>query len=210
MPNLHVNDYGDVTYTIPTPTSIENLKNWSDVVACNNALSNKVKSIIESDQLCLTLGGDHSVALGSVDGHSRALQNREIAVLWVDAHADINTNNSSPSGNCHGMPLSLLIKELKPLWPTLLGLEWHEPQLPVRNLAYIGLRSLETFEKETIHKYGIAAFGMEDVERYGVNAVVKMAMKKIDPYSSHSIHVSFDIDALDPLEAPCTGCPGNY
>lgn len=166
--------------------------------------------MIEKEGVCITMGGDHSIALGSVDGHYRAVQGKQdLAVLWIDAHGDIHTNISSPSGNFHGMVLSLLIKELHSMWPKMPGLEWYNPHFSIKNLAYIGLRSLETFEKEIIRYYNITAFGMEDVERYGISSVANMAIQKIDPYSTHSIHVSFDIDALDPLEAPCTGAKGN-
>ncbi|OAD60562.1 Arginase, hepatic, partial [Eufriesea mexicana] len=130
-----------------------------------------------------------------------------VAVIWVDAHADLNTNKTSESGNVHGMPVALLTSELADYWPHLPGMDWQQPMLSIRNVAYIGLRSVDRYERLVIEKFGITAFGMEDVERYGIHDVVYMALNKIDPNESKSLHVSFDIDSLDPLEAPCTGTP---
>ncbi|KOC70566.1 Arginase-2, mitochondrial, partial [Habropoda laboriosa] len=132
-------------------------------------------------------------------------EKKDVGVIWVDAHADLNTNKTSESGNVHGMPVALLTTELADYWPHLPGMDWQQPMLSIRNVAYIGLRSVDRYERLVIEKFGITAFGMEDVERYGILDVVYMALNKIDPNESKSLHVSFDIDSLDPLEAPCTG-----
>lgn len=129
-------------------------------------------------------------------------------MLWIDAHADLNTNKTSDSGNVHGMPMALLAKELSDYWPYLPGLDWQKPVMSIRNVAYIGLRSVDTYERLVIDKLGVTAFGMEDVENYGITTVVNMALDKIDPDQNRSIHVSFDIDSLDALEAPSTGVSG--
>lgn len=105
------------------------------------------------------------------------------------------------------MPLSLLAKELADYWPYLPGMDWQKPIMSIRNVAYIGLRSVDVYERLCIDKLGITAFGMEDIEKYGINTLVNMALDKIDPTEDKSIHVSFDIDSLDPLEAPSTGTP---
>lgn len=105
------------------------------------------------------------------------------------------------------MPVALLTSELADYWPYLPGMDWQEPVLSIKNVAYIGLRSIDPYERLVIEKFHITAFGMEDVERYGIHDVVAMALRKIDPDNSRSLHVSFDIDSLDPLEAPCTGTP---
>ncbi|KZC05045.1 Arginase, hepatic, partial [Dufourea novaeangliae] len=132
---------------------------------------------------------------------------KDVGVIWVDAHADLNTNKTSESGNVHGMPVALLTSELADYWPHLPGMDWQQPMLSIRNVAYIGLRSVDRYERLVIEKFGIIAFGMEDVERYGIHDVVNMAIEKVDPNDSKSLHVSFDIDSLDPLEAPSTGTP---
>lgn len=145
--------------------------------------------------------------VGTVDGHIRA-KSENIAVLWIDAHADLNTNKTSATGNVHGMPMALLARELSDYWPYLPGMDWQRPMISIRNVAYIGLRSVDTYERLVIDKLGIVAFGMEDVEKYGIADVVSMALDRIDPDRNRSIHVSFDIDSLDAIEAPSTGCAG--
>ncbi|XP_047370943.1 arginase-2, mitochondrial-like [Vespa velutina] len=130
---------------------------------------------------------------------------KDVAVLWVDAHADLNTNKTSGSGNVHGMPVALLTTELSDYWPHLPGMDWQQPMLSIRNVAYIGLRSVDSYERLVIEKFGISAFGMEDVERFGIHNTISMALDRIDPEGVKSLHVSFDIDSLDPLEAPSTG-----
>lgn len=174
-----------------------------DVAACTKLLSEQVQKILKDDRCVLTLGGDHSVSVGTIDGHVQAME--DIAVLWIDAHADLNTNKTSESGNVHGMPVALLTTELSDYWPHLPGMDWQKPMLSIRNVAYIGLRSVDRYERLVIEKFGIPAFGMEDVERFGIHNTISMALDKIDPYGVKSLHVSFDIDSLDPLEAPSTG-----
>jgi len=125
-----------------------------------------VKQVLNEGRLCLSLGGDHSMGVGTIDGHVQA--KGELAVLWVDAHADINTNSTSASGNVHGMPVALLAKELSDYWPYLPGMDWQIPRyflifplkkinymdfnknclsrISIKNIAYIGLRSVDDYE----------------------------------------------------------------
>ncbi|XP_063980176.1 arginase, hepatic [Diachasmimorpha longicaudata] len=200
---LDVKDYGNIKYEPESLPGIDNMSHLGEVAACTRELSQAIQNIIKEGRKAVTLGGDHSVGIGAIDGHVKAKGN--IGVLWVDAHADLNTNKTSDSGNVHGMPVALLTSELSDYWPHLPGMDWQMPMLSIRNVAYIGLRSVDKYERLVIEKFGITAFGMEDVERYGIHEVVHMALKKIDPHSEKSLHVSFDIDALDPLEAPSTG-----
>lgn len=179
------------------------MSHLGDVAACTNRLSESVQKVLKDGRRVLTLGGDHSLGIGTIDGHVKVMQN--VAVIWVDAHADLNTNKTSESGNVHGMPVALLTSELSDYWPHLPGMDWQQPMLSIRNVAYIGLRSVDRYERLVIEKFGITAFGMEDVERYGIHDVISMAIDKIDPDGVKSLHVSFDIDSLDPLEAPSTG-----
>lgn len=202
-------DYGDVTYSVDDSISktIPNMREYEHIAACNHQVSKQVANIIRDGRICLTLGGDHAIAVGTVDGHIQA-KSENIAVLWVDAHADLNTNKTSDSGNVHGMPMALLAKELSDYWPYLPGMDWQKPVMSIRNVAYIGLRSVDSYERLVIDKLGITAFGMEDIENYGIGTIVNMALERIDPENSRSIHVSFDIDSLDSLEAPSTGTSG--
>lgn len=144
--------------------------------------------------------------IGTINGHLKS-KNNDVGVIWIDAHADINTNKTSGSGNVHGMPLAVLSKELLPYWECDLP-DWLNPKFLLKNLCYIGLRSVDTYENAIMHNLGIHYFDMYDVQRYGIHAVVTAALDRIDPQQRKSIHVSFDIDGLDPMEAPSTGTPG--
>ncbi|XP_031835936.1 arginase [Nomia melanderi] len=201
---LDVKDYGNVSYeTKDVRDGVSNMSHLGDVAGCTNCLSEQVQKILNDGRRVLTIGGDHSVGIGTIDGHVKV--KKDVGVIWVDAHADLNTNKTSESGNVHGMPVALLTSELSDYWPHLPGMDWQQPMLSIRNVAYIGLRSVDRYERLVIEKFGITAFGMEDVERYGIHDIVNMAVEKIDPSDSKSLHVSFDIDSLDPLEAPSTG-----
>lgn len=200
---LDVKDYGDIIYKMAGTCNVNNMTHLGDVAACTKLLSEQVQKILKDDRCVLTLGGDHSVSIGTIDGHVQAME--DVAILWIDAHADLNTNKTSESGNVHGMPVALLTTELSDYWPHLPGMDWQKPMLSIRNVAYIGLRSVDRYERLVIEKFGIPAFGMEDVERFGIHNTISMALDKIDPDGVKSLHVSFDIDSLDPLEAPSTG-----
>lgn len=203
--DLDVRDYGDISYDVKNTNDINNMSYLDHVASCTSRLSEQIRQVLQDGRQALTIGGDHSLSIGTIDGHVKAKQ--DVAVIWVDAHADLNTNKTSESGNVHGMPVALLTSELADYWPYLPGMDWQMPMLSIRNIAYIGLRSVDSYERLIIEKFGITAFGMEDIERYGIHDVMHMALNKIDPHSSKSLHVSFDIDALDPLEAPSTGTP---
>ncbi|XP_039311664.1 arginase, hepatic isoform X4 [Solenopsis invicta] len=203
--DLDVLDYGDVSYNANSINDVKNMSHLGHVASCMNSLSERIRQVLRDNRQILTIGGDHSLSIGTIDGHVKERQN--VAVIWVDAHADLNTNKTSESGNVHGMPVALLTSELADYWPYLPGMDWQMPILSIRNVAYIGLRSIDRYERLVIEKFGITAYGMEDVERYGIHDVIHMALNKIDPHNSRSLHVSFDIDALDPLEAPSTGTP---
>jgi len=200
-----VKDFGDVTYEQIEGLTVKNMTALGHIAACQKEVSDSVIRILNEGRMCLTIGGDHSCGIGTIDGHVKAKGN--IALLWVDAHADLNTNATSPTGNVHGMPVALLAKELSDYWPYLPGMEWQQPRLSLRNIAYIGLRDVDPYERLAIDKFAITAFGMEDVVRYGITDVINMALRRIDPNNNLPLHVSFDIDSLDVLEAPSTGTP---
>ncbi|KAK9721432.1 Arginase family [Popillia japonica] len=181
-------DYGEVKYLNNCRNAeVLNMKHYDHVISCSKELSEQVEKVIRDGRICLTLGGDHSIGIGTIHGHMRA-KSEDLAVLWVDAHADLNTNRSSHSGNIHGA-------------------DWLQCKLSLRNLAYIGLRSIDPYEHVIMHNLGISHFDMFDIQRYGIDTVVSAAIDQIDPDHNKPIHVSFDIDSLDPLEAPSTGTP---
>jgi len=203
-----VKDYGDVQYKLAESEEkivAGNFRNIESVIGFNKQLSDHVSEIIKDGRLCLTLGGDHSVGLGTVHGHLKT--QAETSILWVDAHADIHTPGTSVSGNAHGMPLSFNIKELTEYQVDLPGFEWHTPMLSAKHIAFVGLRDVDPMERLIIEKLGICALSMEEVHEMGMKEAVRYALSKIDPENKRHLHVSFDIDALDPSEAPSTGTP---
>lgn len=173
------------------------------------AISDQVYEHAKEGRLALTLGGDHSIAIGSISATAKAIRERlgkEIAVVWVDAHADINTPQSSGSGNIHGMPVAFLagLTTAPVENPEVFGWLGEEHKINPKKLVYIGLRDVDLPEKKILKANGIKAFSMHDVDRYGIGKVMDMALEYI---GDAPIHLSFDVDALDPMWAPSTGTP---
>jgi arginase len=180
------------------------------VSSVTKALSEQCYEQAKEGRMVLTLGGDHSIAVGSISGVAKAVKERtgkEIAVIWVDAHADINTPQESGSGNIHGMPVAFLAGLATPPKenPSVFGwLEKDAHLINPKKLVYIGLRDVDAPEKKILRENGIKAFSMHDVDRYGIGKVMDMALEYV---GDSPIHLSFDVDALDPLWAPSTGTP---
>jgi len=175
----------------------------------NKILADQVYQHVKAGRLALQIGGDHSMALGTISGIARGIKERlgkDIKVIWVDAHADINTPETTETGNLHGMPLSFLMNLVK---MKIEGLDWIEPCLKPENLVYIGLRDVDKDEKEILKKYKIKAFSMHEIDRYGIGQVMDMTLEHLSKGDSAQspIHLSFDIDALDPSVASSTGTP---
>ncbi|MCJ1246631.1 Arginase, catabolizes arginine to ornithine and urea [Trapelia coarctata] len=190
------------------------MKNPRAVSAVTKALSEQVYEHASAGKLVLTLGGDHSIAIGTIAGTSRAIKERlgrEIGVIWVDAHADINTPESSESGNIHGMPVAFLTGLARGEDESIFGWIGKEGGrkeggvLSLRKLVYIGLRDVDRGEKEILRKHGIRAFSMHDIDKHGIGRVMELALGHIG--ADTPIHLSFDVDALDPQWAPSTGTP---
>ncbi|KAK2008717.1 arginase [Colletotrichum eremochloae] len=185
-----------------------NMKNPRAVSAVTERIADQVYQQSRLGRLTLTLGGDHSIAIGTIAGSARATRERlgrEIAVIWVDAHADINTPETSGSGNIHGMPVAFLTGLAKEDRPEYFGWLRDEHRLSVKKLVYIALRDVDPGEKRILRENGIKAFSMFDIDRYGIGRVMEMALAHIG--SDTPIHLSFDVDALDPMWAPSTGTP---
>ena len=207
--NIDVKDYGDVHYELMKSNGrkINNLKELEHVAAMNQALADKIEEVRRDNRMSIALGGDHSLAFGSITGLLRKTRAENLCILWVDAHIDLNTNTTSPSGNMHGMPVSLLVKELRPEWPTIPELEWCNAELSLSNFCWIGLRSIDYFERAMMEKYGINYFDMRDIEKMGIEKVMHRALEILNVNGEKHLHVSFDIDALDPVHANSTGTP---
>jgi len=153
-------------------------------------------------RFALMLGGDHSMAMGSVSGSASV--HKDLSVLWVDAHADINTPETSPTGNMHGMPVAFMSGITKTKCPAL---SWLKPWLKPDRIAYIGLRDVDAGERKILADLGIKAYGMSEVDQHGIQEVLRMACAAIDPGKNRPLHLSFDIDSLDPVYTPSTGTP---
>lgn len=153
----------------------------------------------------LVVGGDHSLAAGSVAGTATAMAERgqAIGLLWLDAHADINTPETSTSGNVHGMPVAHL---LGLGFPPLARLASVFPALRPEHVAYVGLRDVDPAERETIRRLGIRAFTMRDIDERGLRQVMEEALD-ITTRGTAGVHLSFDLDWVDPAEAPGVGTP---
>jgi arginase len=179
------------------------LKRPRYVSAVTKSVKDEVSKYAKDGKMVLTLGGDHSLAIGTVSGVLEAYP--DACLIWVDAHADINTPETTISGNIHGCPVSFLlgITEQHPV-PEF---EWVKPILTPDRITYIGLRDCDPEEKRILKKHGIKAFSMHEVDRYGIGNVIDMAINHVNPDRSRPIHLSFDVDALDPSVAPSTGTP---
>ncbi|OBT49029.1 arginase [Pseudogymnoascus sp. WSF 3629] len=203
-----VHTYSDI---IPSPASDpdhRNMKQPRAVSAVTRALCDQVYAQAITGRCVLTLGGDHSIAIGSVAGTAKAVRERlgrEMALIWVDAHADINTPEMSDSGNIHGMPVAFLTGLAKDEDESMFGWIREEMKVSLKKLVYIGLRDVDRAEKVLLREHGVKAFSMHDIDKYGIGKVMEMALAHIG--TDTPIHLSFDVDALDPQWAPSTGTP---
>lgn len=190
----------------------ESLKEGSAKVKYLEAIAETSKLVAEATYQSLkehstplVIGGDHSIAMGSIAGISRFYreQKKKIGVIWFDAHADIHTPQTTLSGNVHGMPaahvLGIGAKEF-------LKISAYRPMIERNHFVYIGLRDLDAPEKKTIKKLGVKAFTMRDIDEYGMKEVVARAIA-IASKGTEGFHVSFDMDAIDPGVAPGVGTP---
>lgn len=198
------NLYLDGDTTLTTVTASVTRTRHADVVgeSCRR-IAEKVTERARQGDFCLTIGGDHSVAMGTIPGILTARP--DTALIWVDAHGDFNTPETSPSGNLHGMPLAMVTGYIK----GVAGFDWLNPdlikRLPPNRIALIGIRSLDNDERRLLKEAGIHVFTMSDVDRYGIGAVMERVMHAVNRNHDRTLHVSFDVDALDPSDAPGTG-----
>jgi arginase len=164
-----------------------------------------VERALNDGKFPMVLGGDHSIAVGTVSGVSKYFHDRgeSIGLLWVDAHADMNTPESSPSGNIHGMPLACCAGFGPEELTHIFGFA---PKVNPHNTVLIGIRSVDGPERGMVHKSGVRTFTMRDIDERGTQAVMQEAIR-IASAGTAGFHVSLDMDALDPQEAPGVGTP---
>lgn len=168
-------------------------------------LGEMVEHALEHGQSPLVLGGDHSVAIGTIAGVSRfhRMRGERIGLIWIDAHADMNTPETSPSGNVHGMPLACVVG----MGPQeLMDLFGYAPKVEPRNVALVGLRDVDQLEKPHVRSSGVRAFTMRDIDERGMRAVMLEAIN-IASEGTAGFHLSLDMDFIDPQYAPGVGTP---
>jgi arginase len=197
-----VRDHGNVETAVPEATALhdEHARFLPQIKDTCARIAAKIEEEAEAGATPLVLGGDHSVALGTLGGLAKV--HGPGGVLWIDAHSDINTPETSPSGNVHGMPLA-----------AALGLAgesfesdaWPLPAVDARRVALLGLRALDDGERHLLREAGVRVFTMSEIDRIGVERAVSEALDRVT--GGGFVHVSLDMDALDPEIAPGVGTP---
>jgi arginase len=167
----------------------------------NEHLAEKVDEVIQNGSFPLVLGGDHSIAIGTLAGVAKHYKN--LGVIWYDAHGDLNTADTSPSGNIHGMPLAA---SLGIGHETLTKLAGYSPKVKPENIVIIGARSLDEGERELIKEIGIKVYTMHEIDRLGMAKVMEETIQYLQE-KTDGVHLSLDLDGLDPLDAPGVGTP---
>ncbi len=172
-----------------------------EIAQASLRLAERARLAIEQGDLPLVLGGDHAVAIGSVAG--AALGCTRLAVIWIDAHGDLNWPRVSPSGHVHGMPLGISLghglSELTSIGPN--------PELRAEDVYLIGVRSLDFAEREWLREGEITCTTMAEIDDAGLDPVIERTIQRIEASGADAVHLSFDVDALDPLVMPGTGTP---
>jgi arginase len=177
-----------------------------EIAALCAELAARTEANVGAGQLPLVLGGDHSIAIGTISGMARALRARgeRLGVLWVDAHTDINTPTTSASGNVHGMPLACLLGEGPPALTTaLIG---PEPALRAEDVAVFGVRDVDAAEAEIVRRTGLRVYTMSELDARGTAICLREALDRVGRHTA-GVHLSFDLDAVDPQHAPGVGTP---
>lgn len=202
-----VKDYGDVDIVKPARVAEEgdNPRYLAEMVESSKNMAVSLKEILGNGEIPVILGGDHSIAIGTFSAISSFFreQNSEIGLIWFDAHADINTHETSPSGNIHGMPLAAILGYGN---EELVNLEGYAPKLNPQYCAHVGARDLDSGEKRRIHELGMREnfFTMSDIDKRGMLACVKDAII-IASRAPGGFAVTFDVDMIDPRFAPGSG-----
>lgn len=205
-----VRDFGDIYIEGAETQVIRNpkLKYLTEIIRSSKILAKKVESLLNKNYFPLILGGDHAQAIGSIAGiASHCRKNKKtLGVVWIDAHADMNTTDTTPSGNIHGMPLaiSLGLGEKK-----LTSLYGFSPKVLPENVALIGIRDVDKQESITVKKYrdrGMQVYTMSDVDKQGIPRIITRVMNDFKNEVDH-IHISFDMDGIDPEYAGGVGTP---
>jgi len=202
-----VEDLGNVVVDQPESLPVGNpgARYLPQIAHTCTRLAEIVEQSADDGRVPVVLGGDHSIAIGTVSGMSRHFRKAglKLGLIWIDAHADMNTPATSPSGNVHGMPLACCIG-LGPRELTTIG--GSAPQVEPTSVALIGLRSVDDVERFNVRGAGVHPFTMRDIDERGLRAVIIEAIDIVTAGTA-GVHLSFDMDAVDPREAPGVGTP---
>ncbi|MBS4220130.1 arginase [Bacillus sp. FJAT-49711] len=198
-----VEDIGDIVVKINN--SVEdhhtNLKNLKAIASISREIANSINKVIENGRFPLVFGGDHSIAIGTIAGISKYY--KDLGVIWFDAHGDLNTEETSPSGNIHGMPLAA---SLGLGHSVLTGIGGYSPKVSPENIVIIGARDLDKGERDLIKSKNIKVFTMHEIDRLGMTKVMEESIHFLKNRTD-GVHLSVDLDALDPHDAPGVGTP---
>jgi len=200
-----VNDRGDLRVDRPRtyPREGEKLKYLNEVFATCAALAIEAETIVDAGEIPLTLGGDHSIAIGSLSGITKAYRKHDqtLGLIYLDAHADMNTEETSPSGNIHGMPLAVLLGYGA---PELVAIGGQGPKFEINACAHVGARDLDPGERTLIRETGMRFFTMREIDDRGLSVCIDEAIA-IASHGTAGFAVTFDVDVLDPGDAPGSG-----
>lgn len=199
----HVRDLGDVSVPAREQCTVvePRLRFLDCILQVAAEVAVRIESSLTQGLFPLTLGGDHSLSFGSIGGAAR---HKNIGVIWMDAHGDFNTPDTTPSGNIHGMPLAALCGYGD---PRLVALgPGGAPSVNPHNVAIVGARDLDTGERDLLREAGVHVFAMEQIDRIGVYEAMTRAID-FAARDTHGIYLSLDLDALDPVYAPGVGTP---
>lgn len=202
-----VEDYGNVRVEQQESSSPgpRNARYLSAIASTCVEIAAQVEGACDSGRFPLVLGGDHSVAVGTVSGMAEAFRKRgeRIGLIWMDAHSDMNTPGTSPSGNVHGMPLACLVGKGPKELASLYG---YAPKVRPENTVLVGIRNVDLDERPLVRRSGVRVFTMRDIDERGMRAVMQDAIS-IASEGTAGIHLSLDMDGVDPREAPGVGTP---
>lgn len=203
--NYTIEDLGDIEIGRAERSdvkNVENLRNLKAVAEANEKLAAEVDKAVQAESFPLVLGGDHSIAIGTLAGVAKHYEN--LGVIWYDAHGDLNTAETSPSGNIHGMPLAVSLGIGHPSLTNIMG---YMPKVKPENIVIIGARSLDEGERELIKEKGIKVYTMHEIDRLGMTKVMEEAISYLQSQGTDGVHLSLDLDGLDPHDAPGVGTP---
>jgi arginase len=203
----HVEDIGNVPVPQPEEQHYgeKNAKYLAEISQTCKGLAEMVRKTLDDDLVPLVLGGDHSIAVGTTAGAAEHFhqKSKRIGLIWLDAHGDMNTPDSSPSGNVHGMPLASIMGYGP---PELTGLASIKPMVEPRNVVLLGIRELDSKERRLVKESGVHVFTMRDIDERGMREVMAEALR-FAADDTAGISVSLDMDFVDPSDAPGVGTP---